>query len=59
MIKVLKHGARKVTCPYCKAELEYEQEDVGEIVSENISTTTPFIVCPDCNNYIFINRIKK
>ena len=28
MIKVLEHGIRKITCPNCKAKLQYEQEDI-------------------------------
>ena len=30
MIKVLEHGVRKITCPNCKAKLQYKQEDVKE-----------------------------
>ena len=28
MIKILEHGVRKITCPHCKAKLQYEQEDI-------------------------------
>ena len=52
MIKVLEHGIRKVTCPHCKAKLQYEQEDV---VSEKCPNGGQWIICPDCNNRIYIN----
>lgn len=63
MIKVIRHGIRKVTCPYCKAKLEYEQEDV-RIGEEHIETFPgewededyEYIVCPDCNEEIVIFR---
>lgn len=52
MIKVLEHGIRKVTCPNCKAKLQYEQED---ITSEKCLNGKQWIICPDCNNRIYIN----
>ena len=61
MIKVLEHGVRKVTCPNCKAKLQYEQEDIkkssrdvelfpGDWEDEDYE----YIVCPDCNNEIIL-----
>lgn len=48
MIKVLEHGIRKVTCPDCKAKLQYEQEDIQN------DGKYPFIICPDCNNRVYL-----
>jgi len=53
MIKVLEHGIRKVTCPTCKAKLQYEQED---IVMEKHPGGDRYIICPDCNNKIILNK---
>ena len=53
MIKVLEHGIRKVTCPNCKAKLQYEQED---IISEKRPNGKRWIICPDCNNEIIISK---
>ena len=53
MIKVLEHGIRKVTCPNCKAKLQYEQED---IVMEKHPGGDRYIICPDCNNKIILNK---
>ena len=44
MIKVLKHGIRKTSCPNCKAKLQYEQEDI----------LVDFITCPDCRQRIYV-----
>jgi len=66
MIKVLEHGVRKITCPNCKAKLQYEQEDIqtdkrdfkllpGDWEYQEIQ----YIVCPDCGNEIFITPIKR
>ena len=55
MIKVLEHGIRKVTCPHCKAKLQYEQEDV---VSEKCPNGKQWIICPDCDNRIYIFNVK-
>ena len=62
MIKVLEHGVRKVTCPVCKAKLQYEQEDIQEDVRSTIlgeDETYKFIVCPDCGNEIGLTPLKK
>ena len=56
MIKVLEHGAKKVTCPYCKAKLQYEQEDV---MSEKCPNGKCWIICPDCERQIWINGYKE
>ena len=44
MIKVLEHGTKKVTCPNCKAKLQYEQEDI----------LMDSITCPDCKQRIYV-----
>ena len=58
MIKVLEHGVMKITCPNCKAKLQYEQEDIitekrciDSFVGE-YEENQKFIICPDCNNEI-------
>ena len=53
MIKVLEHGIRKITCPNCKAKLQYEQED---IITEKRPGGKKYIICPDCNNQIKLNN---
>ena len=53
MIKVLEHGIRKVTCPNCKAKLQYEQEDV---ISEKRLNGKQWIICPDCKKDIVIKK---
>lgn len=55
MIKVLEHGIRKITCPNCKAKLQYEQED---IIIEKCPDGKRWIVCPDCEHKIIINNPK-
>ena len=66
MIKVLEHGIRKITCPNCKAKLQYEQEDIktderdyeiipGDWESQEIQ----YIVCPDCENEIVLTPLKR
>ena len=55
MIKVLEHGIRKVTCPNCKAKLQYEQEDV---ISEKRLNGKQWIVCPDCGKDVIIDQGK-
>ena len=58
MIKVLKHGTRKAICRICKAELEYEVEDVKEgryydDITDQHSAYL-YIECPDCKSKVFI-----
>ena len=53
MIKVLEHGVMKVTCPNCKAKLQYEQED---IISEKRLNGKQWIVCPDCGKDVIVNK---
>ena len=55
MIKVLEHGIRKITCPNCKAKLQYEQEDV---INEKCPNGKSWIICPDCNNEVIISKEK-
>lgn len=62
MIKVLEHGMRKVTCPNCKAKLQYEQEDIQqEIVAVLLGENEirKYIICPDCENKIILTPIKR
>lgn len=62
MIKVLEHGIRKITCPRCKAKLQYEQEDIQEAIKPSIlgeDEIYKFITCPDCENEIILTPIKK
>ena len=62
MIKVLEHGIRKITCPSCKAKLQYEQEDIQEAIKPAIlgeDELYKFITCPDCKNEIILTSIKK
>ena len=62
MIKVLEHGVRKITCPYCKAKLQYEKEDIQEDVHPAIireDETYKFIICPDCGNEITLTPIRR
>ena len=53
MIKVLEHGVMKVTCPNCKAKLQYEQED---IITEKTPGGKRYIICPDCGSEIILNK---
>ena len=55
MIKVLEHGTMKVTCPNCKAKLQYELED---IISEKCPDGKQWIICPDCSNKIYVKSVK-
>lgn len=62
MVKVLEHGVRKISCPYCKAKLQYEQEDIQ---TKRISLDfaydeeTKYIICPDCGGEIYLTPIKR
>ena len=53
MIKVLEHGVMKITCPNCKAKLQYEQEDV---YTEKRLDGKSWIICPDCGKEVIINK---
>jgi endogenous inhibitor of DNA gyrase (YacG/DUF329 family) len=62
MIKVLEHGIRKVTCPNCKAKLQYEQEDIKIITNSNDFGEThsvKYITCPDCEKEVILTPIKR
>jgi len=66
MIKVLEHGIRKITCPNCKAKLQYEQEDIQtkeedfELLPGDWDTQEyKYIICPDCGNEIILTPIKR
>lgn len=64
MIKVLEHGIKKVTCPNCKAKLQYEQEDI-QVKRDSADfmfdeeNEVKFIICPDCDETIFLTPIKR
>ena len=61
MIKVLEYGIRKITCPNCKAKLQYEQEDIRK-GSRDVEILPgcwededyKYIICPNCNNEIIL-----
>ena len=62
MIKVLEHGVKKVTCPNCKAKLQYEQEDIQTITNSNDfgdTHTVKYITCPDCEKEVILTPIKR
>ena len=63
MIKVLEHGVKKVTCPNCKAKLQYEQEDISEGTNKDSILKTDirykYIICPDCGIEIVLTPIKR
>ena len=62
MIKVLEHGIRKVTCPNCKAKLQYEQEDIQDTIVSTIlgeDEIRKCITCPDCGSEIVLTPIKR
>ena len=65
MIKVLEHGILKVTCPKCKAKLQYEQEDIKikdiimDIMLDNCKETKEYLIYPDCGNEIILTPIKR
>lgn len=62
MIKILEHGIRKITCPNCKAKLQYEQEDIQqEIVTSFLGENEirKYIICPDCENKIILTPVKR
>mgnify|MGYP006052576531 CR=1 FL=1 len=62
MIKVLEHGVKKVTCPNCKAKLQYEQEDIKKGIIPAILGEDEeylFIFCPDCGDQIILTPIKR
>ena len=56
MVTVLEHGIRKVTCPHCKAKLQYEQEDV---ISEKRIGGNSWIICLDCSSKVLLNSPSK
>lgn len=62
MIKVLEHGVLKVTCPNCKAKLQYEQEDIQKEILPALlgeDEIKNYIICPDCGNKIILTPIKR
>lgn len=67
MIKVLEHGVRKVTCPNCKAKLQYEQEDIQteerdvDVFPGDWETLQEiqYLVCPDCGDKIILTPLRR
>ena len=65
MIKVLEHGVRKITCPNCKAKLQYEQEDIQierkslDFAFDEDGDEVKYIICPDCDNKITLTPVKR
>lgn len=62
MIKVLEHGTMKITCPNCKAKLQYGQEDIQETILPTLlgeDELRRFITCPDCESEIVLTPIKR
>lgn len=55
MVKVIERKPRKITCPNCKAKLEYEFEDIQEGMESDYlgeETFFKYIICPDCDQHI-------
>ena len=48
----------KVTCPNCKAKLQYEQEDIQTITNSN-EFIVKYITCPDCEKEVILTPIKR
>lgn len=62
MITVVEHGKRKITCPNCKAKLEYEVEDIQSGIKPALlgeDEYYKYIICPDCNSEIIVTPIRK
>ena len=60
MIKVIKHGQTEFThnCSRCGCEFTYEYEDIHTEAIRGLttnSTTSRYVVCPDCGNKYFIS----
>ena len=56
-IKVIERKPRKITCPNCKAKLEFEITDIQTKKYENMlgeEYSEDYINCPDCDTYIKI-----
>ena len=49
---------RRVECPYCKAELEYEASDINSMVDVH-KDVLYFIECPVCKTKITLSRWNK
>ena len=55
MVKVIERKPRKVTCPNCKAKLEYTIEDVQKRKETDyfgVFEVINYITCPDCDQHI-------
>lgn len=55
MIKVIKHGTRKVSkCSECECVFTYEKED--EIVEHvDYNEHCKYIICPDCGTKLLVD----
>lgn len=57
MVKVLERVSKKITCPGCRAKLEYTIEDIETSTSTDEfgeQVSCKYITCPDCNAKIII-----
>lgn len=56
-MRIIYSGAkyRRVECPYCKSELEYEASDIYTIKDAN-EDLLDYIVCPVCRVRIVFSR---
>lgn len=55
MVKVIERKPRKVTCPNCKAKLEYTVEDIKTtVITDGLGgeDITKYIICPDCDTHV-------
>lgn len=55
MVKVIERKPRKVTCPNCRAKLEYTVEDIKTtVIPDGLGgeDTIRYIICPDCDNHV-------
>lgn len=54
-VKVIERKPRKVTCPVCKAKLEFTSEDIKHRITndefDNYGEIS-FIICPDCESEV-------
>lgn len=56
MVKVIKYGQkRRVTCSYCGALLEYNQDD-PKVVKTGMNEYELRVECPACNETVTIKN---
>ena len=55
-VKVIERKPRKITCPNCKAKLEYEFEDIQtehiQDMFDDEGVSIHYILCPDCDYHV-------